>query len=274
MDPPLPRRDPISLRVVTEASRFPVEVDGTWSVGGIPNGGYLLALMLRCARDASAHPHPVATSAHFLRPPSAGPAEVLVETLRSGRLVTSQRVRLVQGGRTSVEALATSTQLSNHATPQWSALPPTPLPPVEECVQADPDLPTGVHVGLLDHLDLRLDPATIGWFAGHPAGQLEMRGWLRLRDGTSPDPFVLALAVDGLPPTVFGLGRLGWAPTIELTFLVRGLPAPGWLSVHVRGRLVQDGWFDEEAEVYDSAGRLVAQSRQLARVSEEASPSS
>jgi acyl-CoA thioesterase len=253
---------------VKPVDRFTIEVDGEWSVGGIPNGGYLLALMLRCALNASAHPHPVATSAHFLRPPTAGPAEVVVEQLRSGRLVTMQRVQLLQAGRTSVEALVTSTLLSDGATPQWSALPPTPLPPVEECVQAVPDLPNGIHVGLLNHLDLRLDPATVGWFAGHPAGQLEMRGWLRLRDGTQPDPLVLALAVDGLPPTVFGLGRLGWAPTIELTFLVRGLPRPGWLSVHVRGRLVQDGWFDEEAEVYDSAGRLVAQSRQLARVGE------
>jgi acyl-CoA thioesterase len=250
-------------------SRFDVEVDGSWSVGGIPNGGYLLALMLRTALAASVHPHPVATSAHFLRPPTAGPAQIVVEQLRSGRLVTTQRVQLVQGGRTSVEALVTSTLLADDAMPQWSALPPTPLPPVEECVQALPDLPTGMHVGLLDHLDLRLDPATVGWFAGHPAGQLEMRGWLRLRDGTQPDPLVLALAVDGLPPTVFGLGRLDWAPTVELTFLVRGLPRPGWLSVHVRGRLVQDGWFDEEAEVYDSAGRLVAQSRQLARVGED-----
>ena len=126
--------------------------------------------------------------------------------------------------------------------------------------QPYPDLPGGIHVGLLDHLDLRLDPATVGWFAGHPAGQLEMRGWLRLRDGTQPDPLVLALAVDALPPTVFGLGRLGWAPTIELTFLLRALPARGWLSVRLRGRLVQDGWFDEEAEVYDSVGRLVARS--------------
>jgi hypothetical protein len=29
---------------------------------------------------------------------------------------------------------------------------------------------------------------------------------------------------------------------------------------------VSGGWFDEEAEVWDSTGRLVAQSRQLARV--------
>jgi hypothetical protein len=29
---------------------------------------------------------------------------------------------------------------------------------------------------------------------------------------------------------------------------------------------VGGGWFDEEAEVWDSVGRLVAQSRQIARV--------
>jgi hypothetical protein len=32
----------------------------------------------------------------------------------------------------------------------------------------------------------------------------------------------------------------------------------------VRGRLLQGGWFDEEAEVWDEQGDLVAQSRQLA----------
>jgi hypothetical protein len=38
------------------------------------------------------------------------------------------------------------------------------------------------------------------------------------------------------------------------------------LRVLARARLVAGGWFDEEAEVWDSAGRLVTQSRQLARV--------
>ncbi len=45
---------------------------------------------------------------------------------------------------------------------------------------------------------------------------------------------------------------------------MRGLPAPGWLACVVRGQLWQDGWFDEEAEVWDAGGHLVAQSRQLA----------
>jgi hypothetical protein len=138
--------------------------------------------------------------------------------------------------------------------------------PVDECIRAVVDLPDGTHVGLLEHVDLRLDPQTLGWFSGRPAGQLSMRGHVRLVDGTQPDPVVLALAVDSLPPTVFGLGRLGWAPTVQLTVLTRSLPAPGWLTVHLRGRLVRDGWFDEEAEVYDADGALVAQSRQLARI--------
>jgi hypothetical protein len=38
------------------------------------------------------------------------------------------------------------------------------------------------------------------------------------------------------------------------------------LQVAARCRHVSGGWFDEEAEVWDAAGRLVAQSRQIARV--------
>jgi hypothetical protein len=72
--------------------------------------------------------------------------------------------------------------------------------------------------------------------------------------------------VDALPPTVFGLGRLGWAPTVQLSLLTRALPAAGWLTVYLRGRLLRDEWFDEEAEVYDANGDLVAQSQQIARV--------
>jgi hypothetical protein len=93
-----------------------------------------------------------------------------------------------------------------------------------------------------------------------------MRGYFRLRDDRDPDALVLALAADGLPPVVFGLGATGWAPTVELTWHMRAIPAKGPLAVATRARHVSGGWFDEEAEVWDSAGRLVAQSRQLARV--------
>lgn len=249
-----------------EPGRYAVDIDSTWSVGDVPNGGYLLALMLRAALTESTHPHPVSTTAHFLTPPTSGPAEVNVDVLRTGRTIETSRVSLLQEKVPRVEAVVTTSTLSRSSPVEWGGPPPEPVAPVDECIPAVVDLPDGTHVGLLEHVDLRLDPQTLGWFSGRPGGQLSMRGHLRLADGSQPDPIVLALAVDSLPPTVFGLGRLGWAPTVELSVLTRGLPAPGWLTVHLRGRLVRDGWFDEEAEVYDAEGDLVAQSRQLARI--------
>jgi len=46
---------------------------------------------------------------------------------------------------------------------------------------------------------------------------------------------------------------------------VRARPAPGWLKVRHETRNLAGGMFEEDCEVWDSAGRLVAQSRQLAR---------
>jgi hypothetical protein len=143
------------------------------------------------------------------------------------------------------------------------------LPPIEECVNLGPWPgtvgPDGT-AGYAAQVDLRLDPATVGWRHGHPAGVPEMRGYFQLREHRDPDAYLLALAVDGLPPVVFGLGATGWAPTVELTWYMRAVPVPGPLQVAARCRNVSDGWFDEEAEVWDAAGRLVAQSRQIARV--------
>ena len=143
------------------------------------------------------------------------------------------------------------------------------LPPIEECVNLGhwrgTVAPDGT-AGYAAHVDLRLDPATIGWRHGTPAGVPEMRGYFRLREDRDPDAYLLALAVDALPPVVFGLGATGWAPTVELTWYMRAAPSPGPLQVAARCRHVSGGWFDEEAEVWDATGALVAQSRQIARV--------
>ncbi|HEX9540050.1 MAG TPA: hypothetical protein VGA04_17970, partial [Streptosporangiaceae bacterium] len=65
---------------------------------------------------------------------------------------------------------------------------------------------------------------------------------------------------------------VGWSPTVELTWYMRAVPAAGVLRVAARCRHVSSGWFDEESEVWDSAGRLVAQSRQIARIGRGAYP--
>ena len=245
--------------------RWTAEVDPGWTIAGRPNGGYLLALVTRAALEAAGQPHPLAVSAHFLSPSDPGPAELEVRRLRAGRSLSTARVTLVQQGTARLEGLVTAGRLDPDAGPGWRrATGPAGLPPVEDCVQARPELPGGVPANLLGHLDLRIDPATAGWVAGHPGGRLEARGWVRFTDGRAVDPLALLQVVDALPPASFDLGLGRWAPTVELTVYVRGIPAPGWLACIVRGQLWQGGWFDEEAEVWDSAGRLVAQSRQFA----------
>jgi len=228
--------------------------------------------MLRAVLDTSPHPHPVATSANFLRVPRIAPAQVVVTWLKQGRTAAVARTSLLQDDQLMIESTVATGSLAggarDPAPPEdahaaqvlsWTAEPPG-LPPVDECV------PVAAGGGIRGQVDLRLDPDTAGWMERSPAGIPEMRGYFRLRDDRPPDAYLLAFAVDALPPVVFGLGAFGWAPTVELTWHMRAVPTDGFLRVAARCRHVGGGWFDEEAEVWDAAGRLVAQSRQIARV--------
>jgi hypothetical protein len=120
--------------------------------------------------------------------------------------------------------------------------------------------------GLVERLEIRFDPATAGFVAGRPAAEPRLRAWMRLADGREPDPLALLMFADALPPAGFAIGRMGWAPTVQLQVLVRALPAPGWCLVENCNSEVAGGWTDEDCRIWDSTGRLVAQSRQLARL--------
>jgi hypothetical protein len=245
-----------------DISSYDVDLDASWSIGVKPHGGYLLSTMAGLALDED-HPHPMAISAHYVTSPDAGPAVVEVERLRTGRRVASSRVRLSQSS-ICVEALLSHGRYSPDELPFWSNGEPPKLAPLEDCPRAPAEGPTGVRVGQLDHTELRIDPATAGWAAGAPAGRAEVRAWLRRDDGNDPSLLDLLVFADALPPVTFDLGLMGWVPTLELTVLIRALPAPGWIRAVQRARLLQDGWLDEECELWDSEGRLVAQARQLA----------
>ena len=92
-----------------------------------------------------------------------------------------------------------------------------------------------------------------------------MRAWVRLTDGRAPDPFALLTVRRRAAADRWSIGLMGWAPTVQLQVLVRALPAPGWCLVEARASEVAGGWLDEDYRIWDSTGRLVAQSRQLAR---------
>lgn len=256
-----------------ETGVYDGHLDPGWQVGAGINGGLLLAVAgnaLSHGFSADGHPDPLSISAYYLSAARSGPAGLRTETVRRGRTMSTGSVSMFQeeDGRPveRLRALATYGDLDLLPPDVHTTATPPDLPPLEECVGTDL-APDGFKnsAPLLDRFDLRFDPSCVGWAVGEPSGRGLIQGWLRLADGREPDPLMLLFAVDALPPVTFDLGLPGWAPTLELTAHIRCKPAPGWLQVVHSTRNFAGGFLEEDAEVWDSAGRLVAQSRQLAR---------
>jgi hypothetical protein len=135
-------------------------------------------------------------------------------------------------------------------------------------VRLPSQIPGGVRVGVMEVTELRLDPATVPFAETAPAGdaRAELRGWSRFADGREPDPLALLYFNDAIPPATFMIGSTGWVPTLQMSAYVRARPAPGWVGIRMTANLVADGMVDESCVLWDSAGRVVAQATQLARL--------
>ena len=271
--PSAPSRDGSGDGAAFAVGVFDATVDPGWCVGPKPNGGYLLALAARAADATLAdagihHPDALASTAHYLRAPDPGPAEVHVEVLRPGRSASQVRAIIEQAGKRCVDATFTMGVLTEEAPqPWWSGLAPLVLPPIEDCVRI-PAAREGMPfvVSIMDRSDLRMDPAAMGFATGDPSGRGELRGWISFADGRPIDPLALLFFVDAFPPATFELAPTGWVPTLSLTAYLRARPAPGPLRVSQRAQLVADDRVDEVCEVWDSSDRLVAQATQLAGI--------
>ncbi|MEU2158695.1 thioesterase family protein [Streptomyces sp. NPDC019396] len=253
---------------------YRAELSEGWTIIRAVNGGYLLATLGRALGDALPHPDPFSVSAHYLSPSEPGPAVIRTEVIRTGRTLSTGQASLFQYAADGTEVerirvLATYGDLDQLPDDVRTTAKPPAIPPYELCLgRADGSASAAIpgSTAITDRLDLRLDPATVGWAVGAPSGKGEMRAWFGLADGRDADPLSLLLTVDALPPTAFEIGIRGWTPTVELTTHIRCRPAPGPLRVSITTRNLAGGFLEEDAEIWDSADRLVAQSRQLAKV--------
>jgi hypothetical protein len=146
--------------------------------------------------------------------------------------------------------------------PAWTDLPELPVKPPADALDLA-SVPGATAFRLSRTCEVKLDQANTGFLHGRSGDPLRLRMWARPR-GEHPDVLFGLVAGDISMPVTLNLGRYGWSPTVQLTALLRGRPAPGWLRVEVGCRAVHGQWFDEDAVVIDSAGRLICQARQLA----------
>jgi acyl-CoA thioesterase len=219
----------------------------------------------RALVTASGRPDPVTVSAHYLAPGKPGSVRIATQILKQGRRFATGTATMYSGDRPLLAVLGTLGDLSMADGPELVDGAPPDLPSPEDCQPAAPA--DAFAPPFRGKVDLRLHPDDASFATGRRSGEPQMRGWFRLPDEEPVDTLALLCAVDAFPPTAFNVRLpVAWTPTVELTAHVRARPAPGWLRCRFSTRFVTAGFLEEDGEVWDSAGRLVGQSRQLALV--------
>jgi hypothetical protein len=258
--------------MATLAQALAVEVEGDVAhlavrdghdVYGIPHGGYLLALLGQAVLAVSGQPDLFTITAHYLRKAAVGPLTVEVTPVGGSRRFTSLHAVARQDGEVVITALASVGDREPMTGPTWTDVPA--WSPAEDALSppaGGPGLPF-TPPAIAERFGQRLELATTGFAVGRRTEHAV------LRSVVTPDPvdqLAALVACDVTPPAVWNvLGNEGWVPTLELTAHVRARPVAGPMTVEVATHHVSDGFFEEDALVRDAAGRVVVQSRQLAR---------
>lgn len=241
-------------------------IEPRWDIAGNANGGYLLAIAARASTLACGRPDPVAVTAHFLRPVSPGPISVETEVVKEGRrFATVRTVMRTDEGKPILTSVGSFSELGGGTGVERVDAAPPDLPPVEECVAIEPT--DTFPPPFMAQVDLRLHPEDAALGTGVASGVPRVRGWFRWRDEEPLDTLGVLVATDAFPPTIFNANLpVAWTPTLELTTHVRLVPRPDhrWLRCAFTTRFITGGFLEEDGELWDDAGRLIAQSRQLA----------
>jgi acyl-CoA thioesterase len=248
--------------------RWKADIPEGWDIFGVTNGGFLMGLATGAMEAEASGRELISATGSFLNPASHGAVDIDVEVLKGGRSLSTLRATLSREGR---DLLFVTGVFADPHRPKpghdlLKASPPS-LPPPEECRRAVPAEVGPLPPPFTGKVEVRIHPDDAGLFTDEPGANAVMRGWFRLLGNEEMDARAVVLATDALPPAIFNSSYpAGWTPTIELTVQVRNPKPRGWLACVFTTRFVTDGMLEEDGEIWDESGRLVALSRQLALV--------
>jgi acyl-CoA thioesterase len=220
-----------------------------------------MAVAARALREELPHKDPLTVSAFYLAPTAIGPVDCQVEVLGGGRSTSFAEVSMLQEGELKVKITAAFSDFERISGENWTSVERPVYPAWDEC---PPSGDKGVE--FRQRAELRLVSGQEVFSERKANGTGEFRGWVSHRDGSDPDIISLLMFADASPPPVLtAFGPVGWVPTVELTVQVRAHPAPGPVQFRTVCRHVTEGIAEEDGEYWDSAGKLVALSRQTAK---------
>ena len=237
--------------------------------GGLVNGGVVLGAAARALVHATGRPHPVTITGHFLdgtRPDV--PVTIRTEVVRPGRHTFARAMvhdaddralLAVTGTFADLDAAEGVTRQLEEPAPPPDEATLVPWPPQDR----EPLIPPPPIASVFD---MRVVLEDYGWAFGEPSGRASMDALVRPRVGPW-DPLDLVVLADGFPPPVFNLDLFGWAPTLELTVQLRGLPRDDEaLTCRAWTTELTNGYLDEDVTVRGEDGRILVLARQLGMV--------
>ncbi len=245
-----------------EPFSFSGHITENWSINGIPDGGYLMAILAKAMLHHSEMQSTPIITANFLERCEPGEAEVSIERMSASKQFNRLQARLKQKGREKIRAFGTFADENKACLLERCEASAPDIAELGKCVS----LPGIANYTLFSQLDIRLDPLCAGWMSGKLSDTSEIKGWIKFKNDRPYDLLSILLMADAFPPAVLASqGLVAWVPTIELSVNVRNIPRTDWLRCSFRTRFITCGLLEEDGEIWDEQGELIAISRQIAQ---------
>lgn len=264
--------------------RYMGEIDPSWNLRPLPQGGVVTALALRAMAAELGDPDQGLRTLHtaFVAQVAHGPVEIGVELLRRGRSMSQLRAEVANAGATRGHVTTAVFGASRRGFEFTDLEPPVGVPLPAACPSfRDAPPPEAERFDPMPFWTRRVEGrAAIGHppWADYVPDRAETAQWLRfddpphLEDGTL-DPLALVVLADTMPGAVgekIGRQDREWfAPSIDLTVhLLQPCRSP-WLLAHNRARFAGDGYASADMALWDcgetgaDSPRLVAYATQL-----------
>jgi acyl-CoA thioesterase len=241
---------------------FSGQISDNWSVNGIPDGGYLMAIIAKAMLHHSAMQSTPIVTANFLDRCEPGDADVSIERMSTSKQFNRFQARLRQKGKEKIRAFGTFADENKACLLERCEASGLEIAELEKCAPL-PEMP---NYTLFSQVDVRLDPVCTGWLSGKLSNTSEIKGWIKFKNDRPFDVLSILLMADAFPPAVLSSqGMVAWVPTIELSVNVRNIPTSDWLKCRFRTRFITCGLLEEDGEIWDQKGELIAISRQIAQ---------
>ena len=257
-----------------EDNVFLVNPDTNYFVGNTPHGGYLMAIMHKALTNVLPHSTAISSSVQYLDRIEAKPFILEVGTFKTSRGSSSGIVKLKQEDKICTTFTGTCSDfefMKGYDDLQ------KPLPKIfkdkdkSDYVKMNYDkISKGFTPAFIQQLECLIHPAHAWWNREEGSDNTDNKArcsaFLEMEGGI-PDQFCLSFYSDILPPVVSNkYGALGWIPTITLTTHIRQLPSTSEVYVDFKASDINKGYFEQDCNIWDLDGNLVASSRQLTRI--------